>query len=53
MLGIALYNEEGGVATLELKDGTSWELVGDEFVSWDELNEWSWEDLLDAGWRPV
>ena len=53
MLGIAMYNEEGGVATLELKDGTSWELVSDEFVSWDELNEWSVDDLIFAGWEPV
>jgi len=53
MLGIALYNEEGGVATLELKDGTSWELVGDCFPSWDELNEYSEQDLFDAGWRLV
>ena len=53
MLGIAMYNEEGGVATLELKDGTSWELVSNEFVGWDELNEWSVQDLLDAGWESV
>ena len=53
MLGIEMYNEESGVATLELKDGTSWELVSDEFVSWDELNEWSVGDLLNAGWEPV
>jgi len=53
MLGILLYNVEGGVATLELKDGSSWELVGDEFVEWDELNEWSEQDLFDAGWEIV
>jgi hypothetical protein len=56
MLGIAMYNEEGGVATLELKDGSSWELFGShdvELPSWDELNEWSVDDLLFAGWEPV
>jgi len=53
MLGIAMYNEEGGIATLELKDGTSWELVGEEFPSWDDLNECSIEDLILAGWEPV
>ena len=56
MLGIAMYNEEGGIATLELKDGTSWEFVGwplEEFPSWDELNEWSISDLINAGWEPL
>lgn len=53
MLGIAMYNEEGGIATLELQDGSSWELVGEEFPSWDDLNEWSVEDLIFAGWEPV
>ena len=56
MLGIAMYNEEGGIATLELKDGTSWEFVGwalEEFPSWDELNEWSISDLINAGWESV
>lgn len=53
MLGIAMYNEEGGIATLELQDGSSWELVGEEFPSWDDLNECSIEDLILAGWEPV
>ena len=58
MLGITMFNEEGGVATLELKDGTSWELVSEDLpsafgIGWDELNEWSVGDLLNAGWEPV
>ena len=75
MLGITMFNEEvgevlrgnkyqrpglRGIATLELKDGTSWELVGDEEdmpsafgIGWDELNEWSTDDLINAGWEPV
>ena len=56
MLGIAMYNEEGGIATLELKDGSSWELFGShdvELPSWDELNEWSVDDLIFAGWEPI
>ena len=58
MLGITMFNEEGGIATLELKDGTSWELVSEDLpsdfgIGWDELNEWSGGDLLNAGWEPV
>jgi hypothetical protein len=53
MLGITMYNEEGGVATLELKDGTSWKLEDYVIIDWDELNEWSIEDLIDGGWEIV
>jgi len=56
MLGVAMYNEEDGIATLELKDGSSWVMYGShgvELPSWDELNEWSVEDLIFAGWEPV
>lgn len=53
MLGITMYNEEGGIATLELRDGTSWAFVGEEFPSWDDLNDWSIDDLINAGWESV